>query len=262
MTTGLANQDGLSYYDVMDTVRTSIRLEPINGLEEPLRIGAGHLILSLLCGKRPVISQTQAFDSTLVLGAASPQHPASASFRGLVKNGFIRIHLFNQPSVVDAFAASLRKPNFLYSAWPEITNGTVDRNAVLESLHGESPDSLPDAVRLRVESVKELNSAHEPARKLGEAKPSTPLSELLKNAADPSDKGDPNFHFILQELAELKATIGAYSIAILSVRRLKSATPAKIRTFMPPTTNLGKWQRSLLISTIIREWRSRWERQG
>ncbi len=155
------------YFDLLDTVRTSERPEEMARSEEP-HLPVGQLMLSILCGEIPVFAQNQSMDSSILLKMASAS--GRAHFLDLVANGYIRFHLFKEPTIMEAFKSAL-KGNFHFSAWPEIDGQNdspkVEREAVLDLINKKSPSGIPDSVTERIESLRALSEAQsEAARKI------------------------------------------------------------------------------------------------
>lgn len=147
----------LRYHDVWDTVRTGTA-QGIAPTGDAHAVASGTLLYSLLLGENPVFSQTEAFDSALLLAAAAALAGEGTNFKWLLEKAAIRVHLFDAQDVKTAFIAALERPDFVFSAWPEIEEGTVERAAIIEAIGGGAP-GLPDPVKWRVESLLGLDSA-------------------------------------------------------------------------------------------------------
>lgn len=176
----MAIERKLIYIDLWDTVRTRDH----DGEHREIRaqyIGTAHMIMALLRGHGVVLSQTHGFDSALVLGSANLGGTGAVHFRNLVKDGYIRFHLYSYPDLIQAFKGALLDDDYIFSAWPELHRGEVDRQAVLEALQGRSPLTLPANVKQRLETFFELDSAN---RKAGHGAAAGPpkkrLLDLLK----------------------------------------------------------------------------------
>lgn len=151
------------YFDLLDTVRTSERPEEMARSDQP-HLAVGQLMLSVLSGEVPVFAQNQSMDSSILLRAASSSD--GPYFRGLVRNGYIRFHLFNKPSIMEAFKSALGG-NFIFSAWPEIDSGDdnlrVARQAVLDFVNKKRPSGIPESVQERVKVLEFLSEAQSKA---------------------------------------------------------------------------------------------------
>lgn len=145
------------YLDLLDTVRTSSLNPDKRKTIEARYIGAANLMLSVLIGENPVISQTHAFDSSVILGSIQSSIDSSA-LRSLVRRCFIRIKLFRQPDLISAFISALNNPNFLFSGWPEIEEKQIDRVAIIDYLNGNKTKSFTDDVLARLDAIERLNS--------------------------------------------------------------------------------------------------------
>lgn len=155
-----SQQPARIYFDLLDTVRTSERPEELARSDQPY-LPVGQMMLSILCGEIPVFAQNQSIDSSILLKAAASSSDGPY-FRGLVKNGYVRFHLFKKPTIMDAFKAALTG-SFRFSAWPEIEhadqNLRVARSAVLDLVNGKNPTDIPESVRQRVEALTYLSEA-------------------------------------------------------------------------------------------------------
>ena len=171
------------FMDLWDTVRTRDQVGNASELVNQ-SLGVAHIILSLLNGCTIVLSQTHGFDSSIIIGSANPLGSNSASFRMLIQRGYIRFHLFNVPDLKSAFRSALLDEEYIFSAWPEVHTGEVDRRALLEALSGSIPASLPDFVRSRMETVLAIDSVSKAASHGGRAiQPSNTLAKILMDIA-------------------------------------------------------------------------------
>jgi len=180
--------DRLLYSDVLDTVRTSpLTADPDDADRErrhgeAVHLASAHLMLSLLTGWEPVLSQTQGFDSTVILGIA--QEPKAAPpFRWLLENRRIRLRLFDSDTLVDTFANRLKDKAFLFSAWPEIDR-EVDRRELLDRVEARSTRGLYEPVARRLDALYDISAAHQTASsKIGEERarrPEVSLQQLIR----------------------------------------------------------------------------------
>lgn len=196
----------ITFFDSLDFVSrnhdTSIAYEEIE-------FGTAQIVLALLRGWTPLISQTQAFDSHVILNAAAEGSDDAPSFRWLIEEAHIRVPLFNQATVCDAFAAALRNPHFRFLCWPEIVGErpSVDRNAIISMLKTRRrPSDLPDEVAARIGTVLALSSSVANCKRRFTAwAPSLTLSGILEKAhSEALRKGDAVAP-ILQSMLELES---------------------------------------------------------
>lgn len=162
------------YHDVLDTARTSRGREKTN----PQGMGVAHLhakgsmVLYALLGYRQRISQTQAFDSTVILDCCCDERAEETdAFFKMVQGGFFQVGLFGHTSLLAAFRKRL--DTMTLAAWPEVDDpaeydeaGNVVRVAgpkrteLIQLMDGKSEGlNLPDSVRANVEAVKRLDAA-------------------------------------------------------------------------------------------------------
>jgi hypothetical protein len=165
--------------------------------------------LALLRGLTPLISQTQAFDSCVVLNAASEPDDSGACFRWLIENGHIRVPLFNQNTLVDAFISAVNNPDFRFLCWPQLNgvNASVDRNAIISALRARRhPSELPSQIAAQVETVQALSSSVESCkRKFSAWRPAMTLSAVLMRAhSEANRRGDPVAP-LLQSMLDLRS---------------------------------------------------------
>ena len=172
------------YYDVLDTVRTA-NIDGTDKERHSQRLAAGQAMLAILLGDDLTLSQTQGFDSSLVLGAAA-SIADGAEFMTLIRKGIIQVRLYSAPTILDAFTNALRKKDqngkyvFRFSAWPEMRKGEVDQEAVAESVIGPISSTLPGIVLARLDTLHELDDAIRSAGSIPKAsQPDFSLSQLL-----------------------------------------------------------------------------------
>ena len=173
----------LIYHDLLDTVRTSSLIEDKKKVAKARFIGSANLMLSVLIGETPVISQTHAFDSSIILTTIESPEDTSA-FRSLLRRGFIRVKLFNQANLKTAFKAALENPKFVFSGWPELEKGEVERKAIEMFLNGDKITSFPESVRYRLEAINCLNAVIGESKYTKNAKvPEVLLEDYIKYSA-------------------------------------------------------------------------------
>jgi hypothetical protein len=179
------------FHDFMDTVR--IRTSLRNYQEERNRwLSEANLMLFILIGMTPTLSQTQVFDSTIMIGRGLAKEDYDG-FASLFYEGNIQLKLFRQPSLIDAFKNALRDPDFDFSAWPEINRGEVDRKKVLDYLNsGVATESdLSEKTIQKIKIVQEYNRMHELNRYKKEASlPKVNLPYLIKKQSQYIEEKD------------------------------------------------------------------------
>ena len=118
------------YYSVLDSVNFS-PARPHRDLETVRISAAGSLMLGLLVGNtRPVLSEAQIFDNTLVIDTVAAFDREAEAFLGLIRDGHLQASILSatnleesasqRATLMDAFIAALQRPNFAFSAWPEL----------------------------------------------------------------------------------------------------------------------------------------------
>ena len=227
------------YYDVLDTVRCGIRWGTRG--EEGRKLAQAQLFLSILLGKTPVLSQTQGFDSSLILEAAiGDDHRYIV---GAFRMGRIRIHRFRTMGLLDAFKGALSKPSFVFSAWPEIpeknSNASSDpRKAILAWIEDEKTHDLEQKVCSRLAILKSIDAAE---KELGDRQEAIPtptnlqvllsqvrekvvdknLASILRNLPDTNDRSVLYDHFnSLQSENEIAARSIARSIVDICYNKI------------------------------------------
>jgi hypothetical protein len=173
----------ITVYDPLDLV--SHRHDDRN-VADDIRTGTTQLALTLLRGWTPVVSQTQAFDSRVIIEAALDGTPGAAQFRWLIQEGHIHVPLFQKPTLCDAFIAALNNTKFVFLYWPEVmgVSPAVTRQEVVEVLRQKHPASkLPPDLARKIETIRALSSALEKSRvRLFARPPSVALSDMLQQA--------------------------------------------------------------------------------
>jgi hypothetical protein len=116
------------YYSTLDSVRFTDDLTA-STIGQNVVSAAGTVMLGLLVGDtRPVLTQSQAFDSAYLLNVVAAGNDATGGFLELVRDGTIQVR-FHEPAlrdaeerytVLNAFASALEQPRFILSGWPEI----------------------------------------------------------------------------------------------------------------------------------------------
>lgn len=173
----------LIYHDLLDTVRTSSLNKDKKKVAKARFMGAANLMLSVLIGETPVISQTHAFDSSIILTTIESLEDTSA-FRSLLRRGFIRVKLFHQENLKNAFKKKLKDPKFVFSGWPELEKGEVERKAIEMFLNGDKITSFTENVRSRLEAINCLNADISQSKYTKNAKvPEVLLKDYIHSAA-------------------------------------------------------------------------------
>ncbi|BDU77804.1 hypothetical protein [Mesoterricola sediminis] len=146
------------YLDVLDTVRLSSR----NGQDATADrvLARARLSLALLQGRVPVLSQTQVFDSPILL----PDTFETSDFQDLCQlfsAGLIQMRPFGTPGAVEAFRRALARDLFVFSAWPELPDrrgGSADpRGDLLAFLEDGRVHGLTPALHARAEALVALD---------------------------------------------------------------------------------------------------------
>ncbi len=183
------------YLDVLDTDRTALggTREEVRQAEEYARRGEAELKMSVLCGLTPVFPQTYGWDSAALLDYGAEESFEGESFLWLLKKGFIRVCLRNQPSIWDAALAAFESPAYRrLGAWPEFNtnNPLEDRRPLVEAMRtGKRPAALTDPVWYRVDKLRELSDAAEQAPPDELELPGRDrLSKLIKVAAGAAEQ--------------------------------------------------------------------------
>jgi hypothetical protein len=161
------------FQDVLDTVRTShTRLQSDSHGAGIAHLHAkGSMLLYALLGHQLRISQSHAFDSSVILDCClDSTAEEAAAFLALVEKGQFQVGLRDK-SLLDALRSNLDKMEL--SAWPEVDRPEVRdaQNRVVqpagplrtELIHyvnsGAGGQALPDSVKAKVEAVRRLDAA-------------------------------------------------------------------------------------------------------
>lgn len=135
----VAVKSKLHYYSLLDTVHFNQAVAPKTFVSRAVNV-TGLLMLDALVGNAtPLLSQTQAFDNTLLLAQLAEPSEDSHAFLRLVRKGRIQVRVVGAPSLLGAFANALRQPDFVLSAWPELTDERL-RSEVVRYLSGSGDD--------------------------------------------------------------------------------------------------------------------------
>jgi hypothetical protein len=127
-------------------------------------------MLGLLVGRtRPVLSDAQVFDNTLIIDTVAAFDRQAEAFLGLVRDGHLQARILAAPNLearasqhvtlLDAFIAVLQRPSFVFSAWPELEQPEI-RQAVLSVLTANAdPAREFDDKQLvqRITAIRELS---------------------------------------------------------------------------------------------------------
>jgi len=160
------------FQDVLDTVRTShTRLQSDKRGTGMAHLHAkGSMLLYALLGHQLRISQSHAFDSSVILDCCLDSDPNEAeSFFKLIEKGHFQVGLRSN-TLLDALRSNLDKMEL--SAWPEVDRPEIRdaENKVTQSagpvrtelIHyinsGVGGQALPDGVKAKVEAVRRLDA--------------------------------------------------------------------------------------------------------
>ncbi|TAL16611.1 hypothetical protein EPN96_08675 [bacterium] len=149
----------LIYHDVLDTVRTP-PLTDGNNDWEPWHVANANLMLSVILRETPVLSQTHAFDSGVVLGILMDSTAEEDNFLELIKSGRVRVKLQDKhdSNLVSAFCSKLlHDPNFIFSAWPEIHNDPKNepdyRKDIVDYVKTGTKQGLPEETAEKIDKL-------------------------------------------------------------------------------------------------------------
>ena len=159
------------FYSVLDSVNFN-PARPHRDLERVRISAAGSLMLGLLVGDtRPVLTDAQIFDNSLIIDTVASFDREAEAFLGLIRDGRVQARILsaaNLPAstpqgatLLDAFVAALQRPNFVFSAWPDLEQPDV-RRAVSKILAGSAdPTRELDSAQLaqRITAVRELSES-------------------------------------------------------------------------------------------------------
>lgn len=151
----------LHYYSLLDSVQFDKNVAPKTLLTRAVNV-TGLLMLDVLVGNAtPLLSQTQAFDNALLLAQLSEPSGDSRSFLRLVRKGHIQVRVAGSPSLLGAFCDALRTPEFVLSAWPELSDVRL-RAEVLRCLGSATGDinALPSSSLVaRLEGLRRFDDS-------------------------------------------------------------------------------------------------------
>lgn len=171
------------YLNLLDTVNTAT--------PHGHRLAKANLMLSAIDGAPVVLSQTQAFDSSVVIEAGTDRN--GPAFRQLVIDRYIRVKLLpGVPSVLDAFDRALSRTidppggdpakAFAFSAWsiPNREAAADVRNAVRTGFDG----ALPSETRSALDTLRHLSALLVERELTEEVSPTFTLASRLVEARD------------------------------------------------------------------------------
>ena len=212
------------FQDVLDTVRVSHNrlLSDKRGTGMAHLHAKGSMLLYALLGHQLRISQSHAFDSSVILDCCLDSDPNEAeSFFKLVERGYFQVGLRNN-SLLDALGSNLDKLEL--SAWPEVDlpevrdaenhvtqpAGPIRTELIHYIKSGVGGKALPDDVRAKVEAVKRLDAALRTSSikpRAEDVPPETQLQTFIENyvkQARASNSEPPSIMAALEALDALK----------------------------------------------------------
>ncbi len=165
-----------TYYSLLDSVRFSGET-PV-ATRETRRLSALATVTTdlIVQRKRVVLSQSQVFDGSLLLSVGeAARHdkafvPEFRSLRQLIKDNWVQTRILDTAAlrkqhseaetftVQNAFASAIAS-GFRFSAWPELNGNPELAREVLSCLDGGRDDSLPVALRERLDVLREIDEA-------------------------------------------------------------------------------------------------------
>jgi hypothetical protein len=119
-------------------------------------------MLDVLVGNAtPLLSQTQAFDNALLLAQLAEPSNDSRSFLRLVRKGHIQVRVAGAPSLLGAFRDALRMPDFVLSAWPELSDAQLRAEVVrgLGSATGNIDQLGHPSLAARLEGLRQFDDS-------------------------------------------------------------------------------------------------------
>jgi hypothetical protein len=196
----------LTYTDLLDTVRPPE--------DDGLALAA--LKCSLLRGGTPVLSTSQAFDLRLLLHEVTSAEGLPVF--DLFRSGHIQVRWWKEDTIRQAFAAALRRDDFVFSAWPEVHDpieGAQIRGALLDTLDDDKTTRLPVGVAQRMQALLELDGAERAFSPRDNKRTLTPTSTLAENlSAILKDRGNApeEYRPLLQRLLTIKSRSDGYRV--------------------------------------------------
>jgi len=141
-----------AYFSALDTVH--FRADVPATLRDERMVGAtGTVMLQMLLGGvTPLLSQTQAFDSAAIVNALARFGEDLPTLLKLARTGRVRVPILDGPllrddpadghrlTLLNAFVSALQRPDFIFSAWPELAADPGLRAAVAEQLDRDPAD--------------------------------------------------------------------------------------------------------------------------
>jgi hypothetical protein len=138
------------FYSVLDSVNFN-PLRPRVDRDQVRISAAGSLMLGILIGNiSPVLTDAQVFDNRLIIDTVAAFDRDSSAFLGLIREGRLNLGLLRMPNLAiesnrqikltDSFAAALNRPNFVFSAWPDLEEPSI-RQAVASVIIADADPS-------------------------------------------------------------------------------------------------------------------------
>ena len=247
----------LVFQDVLDTVRTSgeRELQDQAGTLDAHLHARSTMVLFALLGHQQLLSQTQAFDSRVVLDCLTDSDEQEVTaFLKLFEDGDLRVALYGANTLWEAFRANIARMEL--SGWPEIHDPRSKKEdperkkALVETVLGSSDGkALPDSARATVDAIRRLSDyvSRAPARfKHRAAKTNLQLQDYL----------DIEFRRILQSHKEEDARLTAVLSDLCALRK-KDGSPEHGRSVhyavireKSEQMNLSQSERDTLISAV------------
>jgi len=149
----------LHYHSLLDTVQFGQSVVPKTFVSRAVNV-TGLLMLDMLVGNAtPLLSQTQAFDNALLLAQLAEPSNDSRSFLRLVRKGRIQVRVAGAPSLLEAFRDALREPDFVLSAWPELSDAQLRAEVVRCSLTDDIDQLGHASLAARLEGVRQFDDS-------------------------------------------------------------------------------------------------------
>ncbi len=161
--------------------------------------------MALLRGWTPVFPQTFGWDSTALLTYAGEERCNGAAFKWLLSKGFIRVCLLDHDSILDAALAAFQNPSrSLLGAWPGFDTPEKRKPLIQAIKTNKEPADLPDHVRNRLQSLRELSAAVGEAPKASrERRRGDSLRRTIEKAYIAALQRDPTVASVLQQCIRL-----------------------------------------------------------
>ena len=194
-----------NYYGLLDSVRFAPHLPAdVRARREVAATGA--VMIDVLAGGAvPVLSQTQAFDSAVLLNVLEGHGDDTLALLRLVERSRLQVRVVERPriehlagpapeSLLNAFALAVQRPGFMLSGWPELTDAALRRHVLDVTIAGADVDELgSERLAARLEGLRLLDAAltrSEAAEKV-RAAPGGNLFEQVLGVLDSYEQEEP-----------------------------------------------------------------------